>query len=249
MLDLGATPDGTAIKIWFQPGQDAAAMQGGAHLRDVFAWYETNLGPYLYGPEAGAVSVSWGGGAYGGMEHHPFWHTAAAAIDDEEVNAHEAAHGWFGDGIRIRCWEDFVLSEGTVTYLAARALEATAGAAVADDVWASYQLRLNNAMATAPHKTAWPNGGATCNAIDMLEWFSSIPYMKGAFFFRALETRIGRPALDTALAAFYDERKAQAAGMQDLLDTIETMSDYDLTACADAWLKQDALPAITTTCP
>ena len=63
-------------------------------------------------PTSGTVSADWGGGDYGGMEHHPFWHVSSGSIYSEEVNAHEAAHGWFGNGVRIDCWEDFVLSEG-----------------------------------------------------------------------------------------------------------------------------------------
>jgi aminopeptidase N len=38
----------------------------------------------------------------------------------EVDQVHEAAHGWFGDGVRLRCWEDFVLSEGTASHLDAR---------------------------------------------------------------------------------------------------------------------------------
>ena len=65
-----------------------------------------------FGSKAGIVSVAWPAGAFGGMEHHPFSHVAEAAMDSEETLVHESAHGWFGDGIRIGCWEDFVLSEG-----------------------------------------------------------------------------------------------------------------------------------------
>ena len=49
-------------------------------------------------------------------------------MNDEVTHAHEAAHGWFGDGIRLACWEDFVLSEGTVSYLSAHVLGQVAGA-------------------------------------------------------------------------------------------------------------------------
>lgn len=54
-------------------------MQGGAHLRQVFDWLETTYGEYLFGDEVGSVSVAWGPGAYGGMEHHPYWHVASGA--------------------------------------------------------------------------------------------------------------------------------------------------------------------------
>src|SRR5213592_1754219 len=108
------------------------------------------------------------------MEHHPYWHVAKDAMSDEETQAHEAAHGWFGNGVRIRCWEDFVLSEGTVSYLAARALEKVGGAAAGKAVWDSYQLQLDAAVMNGD-TIALPD---TCNAIDIISdpLWSSIPY-------------------------------------------------------------------------
>ena len=245
-LDLGTTAQGTAIAAWHLPQSATAATAGTANLRAAFDYFEQMLGPYPYGPEAGSVEVVWGVGALGGMEHHPFWHVSSSSMGDESVHVHEAAHGWFGNGVRIACWEDFVLSEGTVSYLTARAVAAITGSA--DAVWSSYQARLDNAMAASETlKIAWP---PSCGAVDILDdgLFSSIPYMKGAFFFRALEERVGAAALDEALRRFTDERVGTAAGMQDLLDTIARVTSYDPTACAEAWLRSEAVP-MATSCP
>ncbi len=62
------------------------------------------------------------------MEHHLLWHIGAASLGDRRTHIHEAVHGWFGAGVRLACWEDLVLSEGTATYYEARILEAVAGA-------------------------------------------------------------------------------------------------------------------------
>jgi hypothetical protein len=241
-VDLGQTAAGTRVGAYHLPGQDAATAAGTANLREVFEWLETTIGPYPFGDEVASVAVSWGAGAYGGMEHHPLWHVAGAAMADQEIHAHEAAHGWFGNGIRIACWEDFVLSEGTVSYLAARALDAAAGSETGDQVWASYQQRLDSLQASPRNKIAWPEG---CNQLDILEdgLFGAAPYMKGAFFFRALEQRIGAPALDAALAAFFAERSGRAARMQDLLDLVAAEADYDPTPCALAWLRSESVPS------
>jgi aminopeptidase N len=72
--------------------------------------------------------------------------------------------------------------------------------------------------------------------------------MKGAFFYRALAGRVGADALDTALAAFYRDHRGHAAGMQDLLDTVEEETGYDPTACATAWLRSATVPA-SDVCP
>ena len=115
---LGTTTNGTELRVWWNPGDEAAALEGTADLVAAFDWFEQTLGPYPFGPVAGSVQVPWFGG---GMEHHPYWHVGNFSMSDPYVHIHEAGHGWYGGGVRIECWEDFVLSEGTVTYLTARA--------------------------------------------------------------------------------------------------------------------------------
>jgi hypothetical protein len=120
-IDLGTTPSGTRLSAWFLPGGEAGARAGTEKLVEAFAFFEQTLGPYVFGPHAGVIQAPAGGG----MEHHPFWHLDSWGMDNPESQFHEAAHGWFGNGVRMRCWEDFAFSEGNVNYWAARALEAT----------------------------------------------------------------------------------------------------------------------------
>jgi aminopeptidase N len=231
-LDLGETSDGTSVSVWYAPGGLADAEAGSAHLAAAFDWLEQQLGPYRFGSHVGTVSMPWTGG---GMEHHPFWQVASDTMADEVTQVHEAAHGWFGDGVRLACWEDLVLSEGTATYLAARALEATAGSAVSDAVWQAYRGELNGFRGLGTSRVAWPQ---TCDTLDVLKsgLFSRNPYIKGAFFYRAVELKVGRAALDEALRAFYERFGGRAAGMQDMLDTIAELTDYDAQQCAEEWL-------------
>jgi len=244
-IDLGTTGAGTAVVVWYLPGGETAATDGTQDLVGVVDWLESTYGPYPFGDQVGSVSVGWGLGAYGGMEHHPLSHIATGAMASDETHAHEAAHGWFGDGIRIACWEDFVLSEGTVSYLAARALAAVAGATAGDAVWTRYRQRLAQLDGSQP---TWPAG---CNQIDILadDLFSSAPYMRGAFFWRALELRLGEAEVDGALASFFAARALTAATMQEMLDHVEAETGYDPTACAQAWLRDTTIPAADTPCP
>jgi aminopeptidase N len=236
-MTLAPTAAGTALSVWYRPGEMTAAAMGAAHLTEVFDFYERTYGPYPFGGKAGSVSANWGAGAYGGMEHHPYWHVASGAFDSEEVHAHEAGHGWFGNGVRIRCWEDFVLSEGTVTYLAAHAL-AQSGV----DVWPDYRAELDGYCGGARNTIAWPTG---CNEIDILNdpLWSGVPYQKGAFFYRDVAARIGEGVLDEALAGFFQAHVGRAAGMQDMIDAIESTSGMDVEDLAGSWLKTLACPA------
>ncbi|MBZ0236869.1 MAG: peptidase M1 [Deltaproteobacteria bacterium] len=241
-MDLGTTAAGTRVAMWHRASEATAAAAGGAHLRASFEWMEENLGAYRFGDEVGTVSANWGAGAFGGMEHHPYWHVGSVALGDVSVNVHEAAHGWFGNGVRIRCWEDFVLSEGTVEFLEWRVLDEVAGASVADPVWARLTTEVDAMRNGNGNGVAWPQ---SCGEVDILDdgLFSRVPYVKGAFFYRAVEARVGRAMLDAALRTFYGRYGGQAAGMADMLDVIEEVTGFDPSACAQAWLASTTVPA------
>jgi hypothetical protein len=239
-LDLGRTTAGTSVSVWYYRGERRAAETGTRTLAQAFDWFEKTYGEYAFGPAVGSVAADWGDGAFGGMEHHPYWHIGRTAMNDAETHIHEAGHGWYGNGVRIRCWEDFVLSEGTTSYITARAIEATQGVAAGNALWSSYREQLDAAVAGG-NTAAWPEG---CNAIDILRHplWSDIPYMKGAFFLRAVERQVGPVALDRALQTFYLVGRGAALGVQDLLDTIQAETGFDPNPLAEAWLRRAEVP-------
>lgn len=240
-LDLGTTTAGTHLQAWHRPNETTSITNGTQHLLAAFDWLEQTLGPYRFGSEAGVVGVTWGPGAIGGMEHHPYWHIASGALSSEEVNVHEASHGWFGDGIRIGCWEDFLLSEGTVTYLAGRALDVVAPT-VGAQTWTDYENQLADIPPTDP---VWPD---SCGTIDILDdnLFTDAPYLRGAFFYRAVALTIvgGAAKLDEALHAFYMQYAGKPAHMSDMLTVIQETTGFDPTACANAWLRSTTIPPV-----
>ena len=241
--DLGTTAAGTAISAWYFAAQEDDATVGTANLVKVFDFYEKAYGAYSFGPEAGSVSAQWGPGAYGGMEHHPFVHVGYDDFGNEEVHAHEAAHGWYGDGVRIACWEDFVLSEGTVTYMAAHGLEKVGG----PNLWQSYTDSLELICTGQDTNTiALPD---TCNAIDLLNdpLWSLVPYIKGACFYEDVADLLGQDVVDEALGELYKAHVGGAAHMTDMIDTLKSKATDAQKATLDTyvteWLKTEACPA------
>ena len=232
------------MSAWYLPDQGAleAAQAGTAHLVAVFDFFEETYGAYTFGAEVGSVSADWGPGAYGGMEHHPFWHVSRDDFGSEEVHAHEAAHGWFGDGVRIACWEDFVLSEGTVTYLAAHALESVGG----PDLWPSYVGSLEAICTGASVNTVALPG--TCGEIDLLDdaLWSLVPYIKGACFYEDVADLVGPAVLDEALADFYAAHANEPATMRAMVEVIESKAPAQKDAIetlVTEWLLTEACPA------
>ena len=243
---LGTTTAGTEVVVWNHANEMVNAIQGTRHLRAGFEWMEQNLGPYRFGTVAGSVSAHWGGGAYGGMEHHPLWHVASDAMGDESVHMHEAAHGWFGDGVRLACWEDFVLSEGAASYYEARLVEEVGDPGAGDAAWAAYESELTRFNSPGGgNGIAWPQ---TCGAIDVLDIFTRAPYVKGALFLRAVERKIGRPMFDLAMRRFYQAHDGEASGVVALVAMFQEVSGYDASACAQTWLAERPVPT-EMTCP
>ena len=144
--------------------------------------------------------------------------------------------------MRIACWEDFVLSEGLATYLAARSL-----ASVGVDLWPSYDCALADICADGGGTIALPS---TCNAIDILNdpLWSGVPYQKGAQFLHEVAGIIGDDELDDVLAAFYVANVGKAANMEDLLDAIEAAGGAGNTAAIETletnWLRTLECPVI-----
>jgi len=241
---LGTSAGGTELSVWHLPGEEAAVAAGTPQLVPAFSFFEETYGPYVFGDRAGSVSAPWRGGGFGGMEHHPFWHVGSQSMSDAHTHIHEAAHGWFGNGVRMRCWEDFVLSEGAANYLAARAIEAASGVAAGDAVWAGYQRSLERIVANPARDTvALPD---TCNTIDLLHHplWSLVPYIKGAFFLRAVEKRVGRARFDQALAQFYMWHVGKAARMTDFVDFLERHTRTELDDLVQGWLRSLGAPAL-----
>jgi aminopeptidase N len=223
-------------------GEVDAMARGTAHLVREFEFLEDMLGAYPYGDEVGSVAAPWPPGSYGGMEHHPYWHVAAAELHDTSVHAHEAAHGWFGNGIRVSCWEDLVLSEGFATYLEGRAKEAAAGAESAALLWAGLETEwtMMGKDGAAP-RAWWPE---SCDADDPITagYYNSAPYVRGAMFLRALERKLGRDDFDAAVRAFVAAHLGKARRLADFLEHVRERTGFDPRPCAEAWLVSGTLP-------
>jgi len=244
-IPLGETDAGTRISAWYPPeiASEADTRAGTAHLRDVVDFYERTYGPYSFGADMRSVVVDWGWDSYGGMEHHPYFHVAKWDVAIEEVHAHEAGHGWFGAGVRLECWEDFVLSEGTTTYITARAL-AEVGA---PDVWDMYvdDFLIPICEGQDYNNRAWRD---TCDVTDFTvdPLWSLATYMKGACFYGEVADLIGAEELDAILAEFYQTHHNQPARMQDMIDLLHARTRPDAAAAIEVlteeWLLERACP-------
>lgn len=238
--DRGETSAGTRIGYWATDAMVAAAEQGTAWLPQAFEWLEQVLGAYPYGDRAGPVHVDWGPFGYGGMEHHPYWHVGNVAMADPMVHVHEAAHGWFGSGVRLRCWEDLLLSEGVADYLMIRA-RIVVQKADPQPIWKSVQDALAGIRSKGNDRVVWPK---SCGVVDVKKGlFGKVTYHRGALFLHAVGELVGDPAkVDAALGSFAKAWMGKAAGVQDLLDHLEAELAVDLSTLEQTWLLRAESP-------
>lgn len=232
-LDIGTSASGIDVFAWWLPilgeGRAEAISTAMAPVVPSLDWLETHLGAYRFGKSLGAVEVDWGEGAdLGGMEHHPYWHVDDGTMTDIETQVHELIHGWYGNGVRIACWEDFILSEGVTSYLTARVIGQVLGAPAEATVWADYG-KDKRSWATAE---AWREDTCTLFTVDGTDIWSLAPYRRGAFFLKAVAEAVGADVLDAALGSFYERNVGQAARFIDLLNHIEAETGFDAPGLA-----------------
>lgn len=243
--DLGTSTGGTHVVAFHFPEDADKSALGTAHLVDATSFYEETYGAYPFGPELGAVEVNWGSDSWGGMEHHPYFHVGMWDTDDEEATIHETGHAWYGDGVRIACWEDFVLSEGTNSYITARAMESVGAQ---PEPWSYYvdDFLVPLCQGKDTNTIVMRDG---CNQIDFLhdDLWSLATYMKGACFYEEVGDIVGVDTLDGVLARFYQDHVGHAAHMTDMIEAIEASASTDqvtrIEAAKQEWLLTLACPA------
>jgi len=244
-IDLGQSDGGVDVFAWHLPARGAAARRGTGSLVAALSFLERTLGPYPYGSALHTVEVDWGRWSWGGIEHHPMVHVATFSFSDPEVQVHEAAHAWTGDHLRIACWEDLVLSEGTTTWLAARALAAADGT----DLWPLYVDEFLVPLCADPEFDTVTLPDQTCGQIDLTTHplGGGAPYFKGACFFEEVGDLLGPARLEAAVGRFVRARGGGAARMQDLIDHLADEATAaerpGLDAAVQDWLRAPRCPA------
>jgi hypothetical protein len=64
----------------------------------------------------------------------------------------------------------------------------------------------------------------------------------------AVRARLGADKIDQAIAKFYTDHAGKSARMADMLSTIQSVTGYDPTTCAQSWLRSTTVPT-PSPCP
>ncbi|MBI1944381.1 MAG: hypothetical protein HYS27_01725 [Deltaproteobacteria bacterium] len=196
------------------------------------------LGKYPFGDLLNVVEID---SEYGGMEH-----AGAVAVglgqgraDTVEAGVHEAAHHWFGDGVRIAHWGELWMSEGFTNYATFRFFRQHQGEekfrALLDTAKETLREQLDK------HHTQPLRGPATTDPQAGLTW---VPYMHGVWMLRMLEVKLGTGKLDELLRAWFQQQRHEVVDTEGFIRFAEARTGERLRPFFAAWDHLVAMPSV-----
>ncbi|MCR9174104.1 MAG: M1 family metallopeptidase [bacterium] len=148
---------------------------------------------------------------FGGMENPrlTFANPTLLAGDQSLVSviAHELAHSWSGNLVTNATWNDFWLNEGFTVYFENRIMEELYGKEIAD-ILALIEFQDLTVALEDMKSGEHPEDTHLKLELDHRspdEGMTDIPYVKGAYFLRTLEEKVGRAKMDAFLEKYFNE--------------------------------------------
>jgi hypothetical protein len=159
--------------------------------------------------------------------------------------AHELSHSWSGNLVTNGTWRDFWLNEGFTVYCEQRIMERLYGP---ERATMERQLARQDLEKEMRELEPWQQVlHADLRGRHPDDYFSSVPYMKGALFLRRVEAVFGRERFDQFLRGWFDGHAFQSAVTGDFEAALKReLLDKDPARAAqidlDLWLNKPGLP-------
>lgn len=237
--DAGSSQDGVAV-TGFGTASVPKALRD-AYLKtakDSLDFYSKWLGKFDYGNTLKLVELE---GGLGGMEH-----TGAVAIMlssakdpdyGKETAAHETAHHWFGDNLRIANWGDFWMSEGFTNYATYRFFRADQGEPKYMSLLDRAKMELRDALEANPHALSAPAN------TDVNEIFDSVPYEMGPWMLRMMEAKLGTPKMDSLLKDWFQANRQKTVSTEQFVAFAKQKTGTDFGPFFKEWNSLTAVPS------
>ena len=220
---VAAAMEGNVLVAAFADTQQAADESVG-YLRKALRSYQKHYGPYVY-PSLTAASVSMplAGAAYPRLIMIPDRHMRSGGQTLEFAVAHETAHQWWqvmvgSDGWR-EPWQHEALAEyALMDYIGDVYGYASRESAVFSQIEASMRITI-------------PRGVTPASPLDYFAgWteYTQVTAMRGASFMVAMETMLGKDALDRTLADYVQRNLFGFASREDLTSVLEEAAGREL---------------------
>ncbi|MCB1578162.1 MAG: leukotriene A4 hydrolase C-terminal domain-containing protein, partial [Xanthomonadales bacterium] len=187
---------------------------------------------------------------FGGMENPRLTFATPTVIAGDKslvgLIAHELAHSWSGNLVTNANAQHMWLNEGFTTYVENRIVEAVYGKDVA-----TMQLVVDDQELRSEMQGMKPREQLLVTdlaGIDPDEGLSGVPYDKGRWFLRFLESRYGRDVFDPFLRSYFDHFAFRSITTREFLEYYSAHLEAQhcgkvSSAEIDEWLHQPGIPA------
>ena len=187
---------------------------------------------------------------FGGMENPrlTFANPTLLAGDRSLVSviAHELAHSWSGNLVTNAAWEDFWLNEGFTVYFENRIMEELYGKEVADMLAIIEFQELESEMNDISH-SEHPEDTQLKLKLESRnpdDGMTSIAYVKGAFFLKTLEQKVGRELFDKFLKSYFKKFSFKTITTEDFINYLnaELLIPNKIEFNTKEWIYENGIP-------
>jgi hypothetical protein len=253
-IALPATERGIALAAASFPAQRddmEARLRFAGRAAD---YMDRTIGAFPWGMPLGMVEIP---GFPGGFEH-----TGAAWLGTstlgrvnigDYVAAHETAHHWWGNDVRIASWSHLWLNEGLTEWITVFAMLEEIGApGVAEEMQRSYRTEAAALSYPATPDDAPPGPLRFADGVDVMSEIAGhllFYYRYGAAFLEMIDQRLRRASdrdLTALLATWYAAHTGGAVDTEQFRDFLiaETGDSATWTALFDQWAYRTPAPTL-----
>ena len=200
---------GARSGVYAEPELIDASAYEFAEMEDMLTVCEALYGPYRW--ERHDLIVLPPSFPFGGMENPRLtFATPTILAGDRSLTslvAHEIAHSWSGNLVTNATWNDFWLNEGFTVYFERRIMEAMYGESYAEMLAELGKQDLQRTIVRFKQDDQWQDTKLKLelSGRNPDDGVTDIPYEKGYFFLRYLESLVGRDQFDQFLRKYFDE--------------------------------------------
>jgi puromycin-sensitive aminopeptidase len=247
-----ATPSGIPVRVCLPPG---LAEQGiyarDAHVRSVEWLQDYTAIPYPY-TKVDAIGIP--DFEAGAMENPGAitYRTRLLAADDRNASiqtlkgifstaAHELTHMWWGDLVTMRWWTDLWLNESFASFVGEKA---TAALNPEWRYWRDFVADNTSAFNLDALASTHPISVEAKSAEEASQRFDAISYTKGAAVLRMIEGYLGEETFREGVRIYLKRHAEANASADDFWRALDEASGQDVTAIANAWIKEPGHPLV-----
>lgn len=187
---------------------------------------------------------------FGGMENPrlTFANPTLLAGDKSLVSviAHELAHSWSGNLVTNATWNDFWLNEGFTVYFENRIMEKFQGKEVANILAIIEYQDLIASLETIEESEHPEDANLKLDLAhrDPDDGMTDIAYVKGAYFLRTLEKKVGRAKFDEFLQKYFKKYAFKTLTTEDFITYMEDnlLKPNNIDFNTNEWIYQPGLP-------